>query len=74
METTTRQNNNRSLTLAGVNKLFSCLEPAPVVKQEPKLGYYSVSYKGEILMDKTLTSVSQELLKLVANQRTGDKE
>ena len=65
---TTRQNNNRSLTLAGVNKLFSCLNPTPVVIQNQELGFYSVTYKGDVIMHKTLTNVGQELLKRIAGQ------
>jgi hypothetical protein len=56
--------NNRSLTLAGANKIFS---PIGVEIEQHPLGYYHATYKDSFHQAKTLTELCQTLIVSIAS-------
>lgn len=59
MTTSTRQN-NRALTLAGANNIFSAIG---VTIEKSDLGFYQAEMRGQVYQSKTLTELCQSLVK-----------
>ncbi|MEO1096068.1 MAG: hypothetical protein AAFX01_14350 [Cyanobacteria bacterium J06638_28] len=59
-------NANRSLTLKGVNSLFSVLDIE--IKRNEELSIYEASYRGLDYQGKTLVAIGQQLLRAISEE------
>ncbi|WP_204138270.1 hypothetical protein [Halomicronema sp. CCY15110] len=66
MPTTSQQSNNRSLTLDGLNALFS--EAGIVIERNDHLAIYEASYRGLDYQGKTLLDIGRQLIKAIADE------
>jgi hypothetical protein len=66
MTTTAKLTNNRSLTLDGLNALFS--EAGIAIERNDALAIYEASYRGLDYQGKTLLDIGQQLIRAIANE------
>ncbi|MEM1308318.1 MAG: hypothetical protein AAF773_05410 [Cyanobacteria bacterium P01_D01_bin.115] len=66
MATTAKQTNHRSLTLDGLNALFS--EVGTAIKRNDHLAIYEASYRGLEYQGKTLLDIGQQLIRAIADE------
>ncbi|WP_204141281.1 hypothetical protein [Halomicronema sp. CCY15110] len=66
MTSTAKQNNNRSLTLDGLNALFA--EAGIAIERNDALSIYEASYRGLDYQGKTLLDIGRQLIKAIADE------
>jgi hypothetical protein len=66
MTVTSKPNQNRSLTLDGLNALFA--ETGIVIERNDRLSIYEVSYRGLDYQGKTLLDIGRQLIQAIADE------
>ena len=66
MMTTAKPNHNRSLTLEGLNALFS--KVGIVIERNDHLSIYEASYRRMDYQGRTLLDIGQQLIRAIADE------
>jgi hypothetical protein len=66
MMTASKPNQNRLLTLDGLNALF--VEAGIVIERNDKLSIYEASYRGLDYQGKTLLDIGRQLIQAIADE------